>query len=140
MFTSGVPISTKILLYFFQPISSLSFEVHSYKTYGCETQGSTYVHTHGPMDFWLFWPLGTTISGFQLLTASIPSTQKLQNEITFFSSLRYELSKSQDSDRPSQYFTLVYSIEYKCESQNRYQVYIKIPTMYFLLVDKYDGG
>ena len=38
-----------------------------------------------------FWPLGTTIyiflcpkSGFQLLRASIPSIQKLQNEINFF--------------------------------------------------------
>ena len=27
-----------------------------------------------------------------------------------------KLSKSQDPDKPSQYFTLLYSIEYKCES------------------------
>ena len=130
MSTSGLLISTKILLYFFQPISSLSFEFCSSETYGCETQGGTYIRTHGPMDFWsLFglwgpqYPVLCCKSGFKLLRVLIPSIQKSQSEVNFF---HLEDRKKLSVLRPRQANAILHiirypislqDIEYICESK-----------------------
>ena len=117
MSTSGFPILTKCTPPSL-PISSLSFEFRISETYGYETQGG-YIRTYALANclplFGLWGPQFPALCpnpGFQLLMTSIPSTQKLQNEINFF-----HISKSKDPNRPSEYFTLLYSIEYKCESK-----------------------
>ena len=54
MSTSGVPISTKSLLYSFESISSLSFEFRSSETYGCETH-VRYILTYVNINFRFFY-------------------------------------------------------------------------------------
>ena len=60
MSTSGVPISTKILLCLL-----LAYIKLRSKTYGCKTLGG-YIRTYALTNEFLapFCPLGTTISGF----------------------------------------------------------------------------